>query len=70
VIAAHVAQNERAHPGQQRSLAKREIARPVIEELVSASLGLDPERERGIGADVDTFDRIHLDRDGERHDFS
>src|SRR5207244_5949782 len=40
----------------------------IVEQNVPAPLRLQGERKSRIRVDVDRVDRIHLDRDGERHD--
>ena len=45
------------------AFAQRQVADLVVPQRVAATLGLQHQRERRIGVDVDVFDRVHLDRD-------
>ena len=62
---AHV---QRPHPRRHLVFAEGEIARPVIEQAMAALLRFQRQGESGIAADIDPLDRVHLDRDGQRHD--
>ena len=73
VRAALAFDGDRADAGEQAFLAafaltpdafaQRQVADLVVPQRVAATLGLQHQRERGIGVDVDVFDRVHLHRD-------
>ena len=44
---------------------EREVGRRVVEERVPAPLRLEQQRERGVAADVDAVDRVHLAGDAQ-----
>ena len=51
---------ERLAAREQPVAVQREVGRRVVEELVPAPLRLEQQRERGVAADVDPLDRVHL----------
>ena len=53
-----------------RPVAVAELARQVVVEPMAAALGLERQGEGAVAVDVDGLERVHLDRDGERHGLS
>ena len=58
---------ERLAARQQPIAVQREVGRRVVEEVVPALLRFEQDRERGIAADVDPLDRVHLAGDAQGH---
>jgi len=54
--------------GTIKKIAEGKIARPVIEQAMAAVLRFQRQGKIGIAADIDFLDRVHLDRDGQRHE--
>ena len=67
VIAALAAEPERPGGGDDPALAVAELARQIVVEAMAAGLGLERQGEAAVAVDVDGLERVHLDRDGERH---
>ena len=53
--------------GQDPAVAVAQVARQVVVEPVPAPLRFQRQREGGVGVDGHGLERVHLDRDGERH---
>jgi hypothetical protein len=60
MVPESVAYGKGLHGGENLTIAQSDAIRRVVEERVSALLRLEEQSERGIAADVDPFDRIHL----------
>ena len=58
------AERYRTRPGGHPAAGDGEVRGIYDEDLVAAALGLEHEDERGVGPDVDGFDRVH--DEGER----
>ena len=53
---------------RQPAVAVGQVAGGIMPELMAARLARQHDREGRIAGDIDRFERIHLDRDLERHD--
>jgi hypothetical protein len=67
MVAHDVADGERLHAGEHLALQHRHPVGRVIAERVSAGLRLQQQRKGRIAADIDPLDRVHLNRDVQRH---
>ena len=67
MVAALAADLERAGGGDDAALAVAQLARQIVVEPVAAALRLQRQGEAAVAVDVDGLERVHLDRDGERH---
>ena len=67
MVAALAADLERPGGGDDAALAVAQLARQIVVEPVAAALGLQRQGEAAVAVDVDGLERVHLDRDGERH---
>ncbi len=52
---------------EQAVAVQAEVGRRVVEHVVPAPLRFQQDRERGIAADVDPLDRVHLAGDAQGH---
>ena len=68
MIAARVAHRKRTDARRHLAIAKRQVARAVIEQRMAPRLRFQRQRKSGIAADIDPLDRVHLDCDGKRHE--
>ena len=64
LLAAHL---ERPRARRDPAVGEGQIVGQVVVEAVAAPLRLEGQDERAVGVDVDPFDGIHLDGDGETH---
>ena len=67
MVAALAADLERPRGGDDPALPVAQLARQVVVEPVAALLRLQRQGEAAVRVDVDGLERVHLDRDGERH---
>src|SRR5471032_193663 len=67
MIALDGAHTQRADMRAHLAVAEGEIAWPVIEQAMTAPLCFQRQGKSGIAADIDLLDRVHLDRNGQRH---
>src|SRR5438270_13691513 len=66
MIVPLVAYLERPDSRCNRAVAQRQIARTVIEQLITAFLRFEGQGERGVPRYVDPLNGIHLNRDSDR----
>jgi len=67
MIAFHCAHIQRPDPRRHLVFAEGKIAGAVIEDAVATLLRFQQQGERGIAADVNFLDWVHLDRNGQCH---
>src|ERR1700681_1063183 len=70
MVAFVVAHCERPHGGKNLVAAQRQAVRRVVRKLVIAPLCFQQQCKRGVAADIDPLDRIHLYGDFLAHRFS
>src|SRR5690606_2948278 len=70
MIAHSVLDRQRGAAGDQSRLVERQIGRRIVEELMPPALRLEQQGERGIAADIDAINGVHLTGDLERHALS
>ena len=67
MVADDIAHDERPHRGRDFTVPHGELGGRVIGQRIGAVLRFQQQRECRVAADVDPFDRIHLDGDIQAH---
>ena len=68
VVGADLVDDLKRLAARQQAVAMQgEVGRGVVEEVVAPFLRLQQDRERGIAADVDPLDRVHLTGNAQGH---
>ena len=67
MVTYRVAKRQRPADSFRPAVGKRQAVGKIIVQFMAAVLGLKPEGETRVAADVDGFDRVHLDGNAKRH---
>ena len=68
MIAFFITHGNRLHRGKNLAIQHGELVRRIIEKRMAALLRFKHQRKSRVALDVDLFNRIHLDGNGQRHD--
>ena len=70
MIAAFAPHGKRPRGGAELIALQHKLTRQIVEQVMSALQPFQRHHEAGIGIDIDRFQRVHLERDIERHGVS